>query len=225
MNICPINNNFHFSKLENKYLAQISRNIADEPKEDLTFKGKEGDFIGRFFGKHYAKPMMEKEWTRNLSERLSKLPGNMTEHMATLGSLITSSVYMGRTLTNKELDPQKRRTLSINQCLCFIIPTICAYTVNSMLAGFNKKLEYRYAGRQEMKKALGLVSGDKIVEMQKKLGDRLKGFKTLSSLLTFTLIYRYVTPVIITPVANYIGDKVNKRSDRKRAERQQLALA
>ena len=114
MRVQAINNNYYLRNninnepiVEDKVLSL--RKIPNE--ENPTFSGL-GDYVGKMFGKYYAKPLMEKDWLRNMSETLSKSPGNVTEHMATLGSMITSSVYMTRTLTNKELDPQKRKTLS-----------------------------------------------------------------------------------------------------------------
>ena len=190
----------------------------------LSFQGKGGskfgDWISKLFSKWYAEPMYNKNWLHNFSEKLtkSKMPGSMTEHMSTLGAFVTSGVYVGRTLSNKELDSDKRRTLAINQVLCFIIPTICAYTVNSLIKGSAKKLEYRYSGLMKQQKALGKIQGKSLTELNKNFSARLKGFGTLASLLTFTLIYRYITPVLITPVANTIGDKVNKKRSKQREE-------
>ena len=42
----------------------------------------------------------------------------------------------------------------------------------------------------------------------KRMSKMLKGVGTLSSIATFTLIYRYAFPVIVTPIANFIGRKV-----------------
>ena len=180
---------------------------------------KIGEAISKFFSKHYAEPMNNKMWLQKLSGKMAKAPGSMTEHMATLGSLITSSVYVTRTLKNKDLDSDKRRTLAINQTLCFIVPTICAYTVNNWIGGLVKKLEYRYSGLKEQEKALGKITAEKAKEMSEKLGSRLKGVKALGTLFTFTLIYRYVTPVVITPIANRIGEKINAKRKENEAQK------
>ena len=42
-------------------------------------------------------------------------------------------------------------------------------------------------------------------------GKKLKAVRPLASLLTFTLIYRYITPVLITPLANKLGNKINSK--------------
>ena len=186
----------------------------DNLNSEVAFKGSFGDFIGKMFGEKYALKLMQSDGLRKVAEKLSNVPGSMTEHMATLGSLVTSSVYMGRTLQNKDLEADKRKTLAINQLLCFIVPTICAYTVNSMLANFNKGLERTYSALQSKKIALGEITKDKAEEIMAKKSNRLKGFKTLATLGTFTLIYRYATPVIITPIANWIGEKVNNKSSK-----------
>ena len=64
----------------------------------------------------------------------------------TLGSFITSSVYVQRTLNNKDLDTDRKKTLAINQALCFVIPTIAAYTVNNAMGDWVKKQGYRFTG-------------------------------------------------------------------------------
>ena len=39
------------------------------------------------------------------------------------------------------------------------------------------------------------------------LAIRLKGMDVAKKLLIFTLIYRYIVPVAVTPIANKLGDK------------------
>ena len=225
MNINSINNYF----LKSSYMRR--NDVPQEPvstistTDNTNFRAKGNPskvdkFFGEnFWGKGYAHGLSNKKWVRSLSEKLSEVPGTVTEHMATLGSLITSGVYVKQTLDNKKLDPDKRRTLAVNQVGCFIVPTICAYTVNSMLANFNKKMEYRYNGLKEQQIAmLRGENAEKARELAEKMGARLKGFGALSRLATFTLIYRYITPVLITPIANKIGDKINSKTEDKVAE-------
>ena len=44
---------------------------------------------------------------------------NLFQHCLTIGSVITSGLYMQRTLTNKELDKDRKNTLAVNQGLTF----------------------------------------------------------------------------------------------------------
>ena len=168
--------------------------------------------------------MYESPAIRSIAGWIARQKGNVTAHMATLGSLITSSVYVNRTLNKKDLDPDRRRTLAINQILCFIIPTIAAYLADNKIGDWVKRREYRYASLQKYAEALAEAEGkpfdaDKIKLITKKI----KGIRPLASLAVFTLIYRYATPVLITPVANKIGDWVNTRRELKKAETQKVA--
>lgn len=220
----------HEEKQDNAIKAEVNNsNPKTENKPaQVTFKGKKesafGRWISEFYGKHYGKKVMNSEKIQNVSEKLSKIPGEMTEHMATLGSILTSATYMYKTLNNKDLDSDKRKTLAVNQGLCCIIPTIGAYTVSKLLSKFRKNAEYKYCGLKEQQIALGQISKEEAKELKKTFGDKLKGFNALTQLITFTLIYRYVTPVVITPIANWIGRKLNgddKKEQQKVAENQQ----
>ena len=172
-------------------------------------------FISKPLAKIYGKRMYESKAVNNAADKLSKASNNMTSHMATLGALLTSSVYMYQTLHKKDLNDDRRRTLAVNQCLCFIIPTICAYTVDKLLKNWTKeKIEYPYASLQEDKiKLAKLEKADPkvIEELEKGLGHKLKGVRTLVSLAIFALIYRYIAPVAITPLANRIGERINSK--------------
>ena len=188
----------------------------------VSFRGKapkKSSWFVRKFGELYGKPLIESDKMAKTSENLAKLPGSITQHMATLGSFITSSVYVQQTLNKKDLDKERRNTLAINQVLCFIIPTIAAYTVDKFLQGFVKNKEYRYAGLKTQQANIANYEGKKVgEEIYKGLGKKLKGIRILASLAVFTTIYRYATPVLITPVANWIGNKVNSKNDVKAAD-------
>ena len=150
-----------------------------------------------------------------MSERLNKIPGKLTEHMMTLGSFITSGVYVNRTLNKKEFDPERKVTLAINQGLCFLIPTIAAYTVNLMLDKKIKKFEYRVSNKMQYARDLAKIEGKEIPKFARDMKN-VKGIRILSAIGVFTLIYRYLTPVAVTPLANKIGDRWNAKSASKK---------
>ncbi len=208
------------------------RKLNSDNSSNISFNGKgTGNSSSKFkqlleklfikpLAKIYAKTLLESKLVSNVAKQLSTLPGEMSTHMATLGSLLTSSVYMQRTLNNKDLDSDRRRTLAINQGLCFIIPTICAYTVNKLLNNWTKQKEYRYSGLREQEIAIAKLQNknpEYIKSLQESLGKKLSGVRVLAGLATFTLIYRYITPVLITPFANSIGDRINARNKAKEA--------
>ena len=204
-----------------------NKNIENKEGENVSVKGgkKEPNWFIKKLGEYYGKPLMEQEWLSKLTNKINKLPGRATQHMSVLGSLFTSGMYVQQTLTKKELDPDKRRTLAINQSLGFAIPTIAAYGVNAKMNEWIKKREYRFTGRQQHNIDIAKLEGNlaKAKEIEKSLGVKKNGVRILADLITFTFIYRYFVPVLITPLANKIGDKVNARKAEKRrlAEEQQ----
>ncbi len=197
----------------------------------VAFRGKKPDpsktnwFI-RKFGEWYGKPLIENEKVHKASSWLSKLPGNVTQHMTAFGSLITSGVYMQQTLTKKDLDPDRRRTLAINQGLCFVVPTLAAYTVDRGINNWVKRKGYRLAGLTEHNIDIARLEKKDLKKIEKEvesLGKKSKGLRTLSSITIFALIYRYLTPVLMTPAANKLGDKLNAKKAAEKAAQQKAA--
>ena len=214
---------------EQKVATETVQNNNTQNKE-VAFKGKApkpnkgwldkiSDYISEKMARLYGKPLIESERMAKVSSKLGNWSDRITQHMATLGSLITSSVYVQQTLSNKDLDPERKKTLAVNQTLCFFVPTAAAYTVDSMLNNWVKKNSYRFTGLQKNLIAKAKAEGKDVSAMEKSLGNRIKGVRILASLATFTLIYRYITPVLITPIANKIGDKLNAKSKEKQAEK------
>ena len=207
-----LKNVFHMEKHKHKDNSKVEANKPAETNqktdnaEKVAFKGGLGDKIGEFYAKWYANSMFyNNSWLQKSANFISKAKGNMTEHMSALGSLITSSVYMYKTLTNDQLEKDNRGTLAINQGLCFAIPTYLAYKVNHTLSDKVKSVEYKFSGAMKGLVQQGKITDAEYKEFAKKLPNRIKNVKTLASLATFTLTYRYVTPVLITPIANLVG--------------------
>lgn len=199
--------NINSQQYKTQKYNQTNKQNNTETLYNQNFRSKFWDKIGKAYGEKYANKMLDQDWMHTLSSNLAGASKLMTEHMATLGSLLTSSVYFYQTVTNKKLDADKRTTLGINQIGCFAIPTVCAYGVNYKLQNFNKSIEYRYSGLKRQQMALGQLSPEKYEKLTKSLGAKLKCFGALMGLLTFTTIYRFITPVGITPLANWAGDK------------------
>lgn len=70
---------------------------------------------------------------------------NMTTHMSALGSTLISGMYVVRTLENDKLDPEKRKTLAINDVLTWGVSTACAYFLDSKLAKWWDGVTTRFA--------------------------------------------------------------------------------
>jgi len=188
-----------------------------------SFKGKGGKepsgFV-KWLGREFASRIIKSKKIHKYSGMLAQLQGKLTAHMSTIGSLITSSVYVQQTLSKKDLDSDRRTTLAINQILCFIVPTVLAYTADAKLDNFVKNKEYRYTGLQRQKRVLAKAEGKPLpddAEQKRILSQKIKGIRDLASLTIFTTVYRYVSPVLITPFANMIGDWYNDMRAAKKA--------
>lgn len=71
---------------------------------------------------------------------------NLFQHCLTIGSVITSGLYMQRTLSNKELDKDRKNTLAVNQGLTFAVSTVGAYALDKYVKGWWDNVTARFAG-------------------------------------------------------------------------------
>ena len=71
---------------------------------------------------------------------------NLYQHTLTVGSVITSGLYMQRTYTNKNLDKDRRNTLVVNQGLTLAVSTAGAYLLDKYLKTWWDDVTARFAG-------------------------------------------------------------------------------
>ncbi len=207
--------NLKNKKTEEK--VNFKANKIKKQSEAVSFKGgqpnpEKASWLIKILARWYGKPLMESPNMKKFCNWLLKLPGDASEHIVVLGSLIQSGVYVNRTLSNKELDEDRKKTLAINQGLCFVIPTFAGYIVNNALNGVIKKAGYRYKNLMtqkiaELKNAGNEKAAHEAAVMADKLPKNVRAVGALARLATFTLIYRFLTPVLVTPIANKLGDK------------------
>ena len=108
------------------------------------------------------------------------------------------------------MEKKPARTLALNQFLVTALSTVGTYTINGSIAKFTKKMSYKFS---DVNQGLEAV----------KLSKRVKGFPIVQKLLTFSIIYRYVAPVLVTPAASKIGKALN--SEEKVAAKTPVAVA
>lgn len=171
-------------------------------------------FIDNILAKKLIAPMMNSKIVGNIAEKTAKVE-KMPDYMATTGSCITTLTYAGTTLRKakkKELEKKPAYTLALNQILVTVLSTVGAFTINDGIAGATKKLGYKFRD---------------LNQNHPKLENRMKGFKIAQKLLTFSLMYRYVAPVIVTPIASKIGKALNGDASKsqKAAQQTQPAMA
>ena len=67
-------------------------------------------------------------------------------HISTVTSALISGVYVQRTLSNDNLEDDKKKVLATNQALTFAMSTILSYTVDNKLENWWQKLTAKFIG-------------------------------------------------------------------------------
>lgn len=209
-------------------------------------------------------------FNNTLSDKSKKLKlvkeynNNLYSHLIVIGSTVLSGFYVLKTLENKKMDEDKRRTLAINQGLVYVVSTVMAYTFDHWI---NKKVadplkDYSKHNNQENEKNLkalyeqlkqhmpedkykALIDEKKLVLDNKAIADletTIKqslsidkqkllsktqsavkskeylagldsGAKKAKSIMAVDMVYRFIAPVLVTPFANIIGNRLQGKKD------------
>ena len=160
------------------------------------------NFIEDCVVKPIVVPAMNSKFMGWLADKSANID-NMASHMSTAGSFVTTAVYANRTLNtlNKDEEQKKRaKVLAMNQILVTGLSTLGAYTINDKLGKFSKNLGYKFREANQG---------------SPKLSKRMQGFNIAKQLLIFTLMYRYVAPVVVTPVASKLGKLFESKGGKK----------
>lgn len=129
-----------------------------------------------------------------------KFNDRLISHLNAFGSAVLSGFYIGRTLNNQKLDGEKKKTLAINQAAVWATSTIMCYTTDGLI---NTKIN-RFVEKFKI-----------INKADNKLISYVDGIKAAKSIMVFGLIYRYISPVLVTPIANMISNRLH---DKRQAE-------
>ena len=163
----------------------------------------------------------------------------IANHIMTLGAATGTGMYIYKTLNlpEKQMDKDRKKVLALNHALTFGVSTAGAYLVDGSLFNKWRKVTQKYAelytGDRELGKKIEDINktlkaqGKNKIDLidyaadylhNQKLVNRLKGMDVGKTLLIVTLIYRYLVPVAVTPIANKLGDKIlahKKEQDEK----------
>lgn len=136
------------------------------------------------------------------TEKNEKVKKLLFSHLIVLGSTLMSGFYVAKTLTNEKLEEQKKQTLAINQIGVFVASTIMAYTFDDMISKKTEKIKIKFKA---------------INKDHPRVEDHLKGIEAAKKIMIFTTMYRFIAPVLVTPLANAIGNKLQAKKEAEMA--------
>lgn len=217
MAISPINANMNYysspnfkgaPKLNVANIQRIATKIA-EPKSEGLFKRMQNSFnkkydelVEKTIVKPILQPLMNSELMGKMAEKTKNID-NMAAHMSTAGSIVTTATYATTSLKTLRKDKEQKKrakTLVLNQIMVTTLSTFLGYAINDSLGNFSKQLGYKFR---------------EVNQGHPALERRMKGFNTAKSLLIFSMMYRYVAPVLVTPLASKVGNYMNNKNEQK----------
>ena len=151
-----VNNSFHYNnnaaKVEFTGMPEIMENAAKSANKSKLFEPlKKGyDGLVNWLLKNYYGKLVNSKTAIKFAEKTSNM-GDVTKHMAALGATLISGLYVVRTLNNDNLDPQKRKTLAINDGLTWALSTASSYFLDSKLARWCDNVTDRFAANYLLK--------------------------------------------------------------------------
>ena len=256
LTVSPLRQN-QFSNIQNRQTFTSKATVAKDAAEVAmqhtaeqrsSFFKPITDMYDKFtdgVARHFTSRVVENKFLNNLAEKFkdSRL---LFQHCMTVGSVVTSGLYMQRTYTNKNLDEDRRNTLVVNQGLTLLLSTAGAYTMDKYMANWWENVTARFAGhllsdkdlhseflnkKEAAKKAKGKMPklNDFIKErtsfkamakdeVAKTVFDsKIHGMGLLKSMIVFGFVYRFFVPVVVTKPANKLCDKYLQKKHEKEA--------
>lgn len=182
---------------KSKFFAPVKKFF--KPMTDSWHKGM--DKVTTSIAKGTAK-ILEIKPVEKLIDK-TKNNDYLVSHLTVLTSLVLSGFYMKKTMENKDLEEAKKKTLAINQGAVLVLSTALSYTFD------------RYAKKHITQFSDNFVLAN--AGEDAKMIDKYKvGIKAAASMMIFGIMYRFIAPVAVTPVANHIGNKIQDKKDKER---------
>ena len=128
---------------------------------------------------------------------------HLTAHLTAFTSVILSGFYIKKTLDNKKLDDKNKKTLAINQAAVTVLSAGLSYWFDNL-------------AKQEIDNFTDIFMKMNNIKNAEQIKMYKDGIGTASTIMIFMTIYRFVAPVIITPLANYIGHKLHENEQKNK---------
>ena len=124
---------------------ELINKTMKEPSKFFNYFNEKYDQLSDFIAEKFTSRIVESEALTKLADRF-KNSDNFYQHCLTIGSVITSGLYVERTLKNDEMEKDRRNALAVDQGLTFVLSTIGAYALDKYLKGWWNDVTARFAG-------------------------------------------------------------------------------
>ncbi len=195
-----------------------------------------------FIANKFTSPIMNWKGLQKASEKW-KDSEFLFNHVATVTSAVISSVYVTRTLQNKNLEDDKKKVLAINQGLTFALSTFLSYTIDSKLNNWWERVTAQFIGaradEKDFAKNFAIAQKDRAAKMktdkklkqikaldfakEKKLvlptniDNLVNGMGLLKKMAIMGVIFRLAVPIAATPLASWLEEIRQKKMAKKAA--------
>ena len=141
--------------------------------------------------------LADAEWMQKATKWCVKNDVNYTAHLAALCANILNGFYMYNVSRSKKIEEEQKGPLMLNMFIGTLFSTAGGYLVDGAI---NKKLI------KPMDQAIEKKFGKDAIGIK-------NGFRIAKSLMVFQLLYRFVSPVIATPIATHISNKIREKKE------------
>jgi len=203
-------------------IQQLTPNIYNYKKQNNKSQNHNIAFEGLISKPQFIKSLedgianktvkiIQKDGFKKVVDKLNKINNgkfseNLFAHLTVFGSTLLNGFYIIKTINNKDLEEDKRKTLAINQGLVWGVSTVCAYTFDNLSGNFVNALTNRF---EELNK--GKYDEEQMALLK-------KGISCAKSMIVIDMVYRFLAPVLVTPLANHIGNKLKENKAAKLAQ-------
>lgn len=147
-------NQFAQCRPKPNFTANFVNTAANEVEKELSSNSskffapftKMFDQTSEWLCQKIAKPVLGSKWFGGFAEKVQNTGDLLFQHCLTTGSVITSGLYMQRTLANDNLDKDRKNTLAVNQFLTLCVSTAGAYLLDGYLKDWWENVSARYVG-------------------------------------------------------------------------------
>lgn len=188
--------------------------------------------LGKFANTNFVKKSVEFINGNSKSKVLSVIGKKLDiknkwfQHAIAAEAIYLTGFYMYNTKKSKSIPEHQKRPMMVNQALVSTLCTTLGYVVDNKISkAFNgmknlflltnakpiaEKMSGKVVEAVKMAKDTGAVEAAYKMPL-KRLNGIASGISKLKSVLVFGFIYRYFSPVFVTPIANKVSELMDKK--------------